>query len=83
MSEHRHITVTADEFDDIDAALAWVVSTLDREFADADMPKISIEQIMRAAGDSDDGKGGLDWRYVWCASIAGSFPVTTRAGATP
>jgi len=77
VTEHRHVTRTADDFDDINAALTWVVSTLDTEFADADMPKISIEQVMRA----DNQPGELDWRYVWCASIAGSFPVTDRAGA--
>jgi len=44
VTEHRHITHTADEFDDINAALAWIITTLDREFAAADMPTITISQ---------------------------------------
>lgn len=62
------------DLDSIDECLAWVVRMLDTEFAGADMPKISIEQIMTSTGDSPD------WHRIWMASVAGTFDVADATG---
>ena len=58
----RNLSVSIDEADDLNAALAWAVNTVDTEFAAANMISINVQQIMR----SEDG-------YVWTAAVSGCF----------
>jgi hypothetical protein len=66
LSTDRHIQIANSEIDSLDSALAWVVQQVDREFANAEMVKISIEQIARL-----DALGETDWRNVWTAAVSG------------
>lgn len=63
----RNLSVSIDEADDLNAALAWAVNTVDTEFAAANMISINVEQVGRM------GFGDSDWRYVWTAAVRGSF----------
>jgi hypothetical protein len=63
----RHLQVAIDEADDLNAALAWAVNTVDTEFKTANMIHINVEQIMRMGGDESE------WRYVWTAAVSGSI----------
>jgi hypothetical protein len=61
----RNLSVAIDEADDLNAALAWAVNTVDSEFVGANMISINVQQILR----SEDG----DWRHVWTAAVHGCF----------
>lgn len=63
----RHLSVSLDEADGLNEALAWAVNTVDTEFTTANMISISVEQIMRMRGDEDE------WRYVWTAAVRGTI----------
>lgn len=63
----RHLSVSIDEADDLNAALAWAVNTVDTEFATANMIRVCVEQIMRMRGDESE------FSYVWTAAVSGSF----------
>lgn len=64
MSVERHLSVSRSEIDSLNAALAWAVQQFDKDFAEANMVHLNVEQMMR----SDAGE---DWYYVWTASVSG------------
>lgn len=66
MSVERTLILANDGFEDLNAALAWVVRTYDREFSGAQMVKLDVEQIMRSGAAVDD-----PWQPVWTASVRG------------
>lgn len=65
MSTERNIALSRSGFADLNAALAWVVQTYDREFTNAQMVKLNVEQIFRL---DDSSEGG---HYRWTAAVCG------------
>ncbi len=66
--EDRHVSLSLGGMSDIHQALAWAVQRYDREFTDATMVKIGIEQYMVCDTETSD-----EWRYTWSAAVSGSF----------
>jgi hypothetical protein len=71
MGVERHLRLSNGDLPDLDAALAWVVQAVDRDFSTAIMVKISVEQIGRLPDDSDE------WIYPWTAAVSGLIEEST------
>ena len=67
MTNFEETTVHLDKrgLESLDACLTWAVQMVDKEFADARMLKIEIEQI----SVSEWGQDG--WSYRWDARVGG------------
>ncbi len=65
MSFERHIALSRGSLPSLDEGLAWAVQQYDKEFTQATMVKISIEQICYISGEMPE------WRYAWTAAVSG------------
>ncbi len=62
----RTVKYEAEGFEDLDAALAWVVQTSDTKFENG-AEYVNVQRISSA----DATQSELDWRLVWTATVMG------------
>lgn len=64
-SQERSIHVSKSGCKDVHEALAWAVQSYDKEFTEADMVTIHVQNTKVLTGNSEE------WKDNWTASVSG------------